>query len=108
MGGVSKTTIASLSRKGGRKEHALPRQNPLGGKLPILPVVPKCRTFFSLNAAENHRLLWRYPVPARGAGRPSRNVGRGERWARRVTRRVILRARRSRVVLTPGLLASSP
>jgi hypothetical protein len=49
-----------------------------------------------------------YPVPARGACRPSRNVGRGERWARRVTRRVTLRARRSRVVLTPGLLASSP
>jgi hypothetical protein len=48
-----------------------------------------------------------HPVPARGACRPSRNVGRGERWARRVTRRVIWRARRSRVVLTPGLLASS-
>ncbi len=31
-----------------------------------------------------------YPVPARGACRPSRNVGRGERWARRVTRQVTL------------------
>ena len=49
-----------------------------------------------------------HPVPARGACRPSRNVGRGERWARRVTRRVIWRARRNRVVLTPGMLASSP
>ena len=49
-----------------------------------------------------------YPVPARGACRPSRNVGRGERWARRVTGRVTLsRTAKSRGPDAPMLASSS-
>jgi hypothetical protein len=52
-----------------------------------LPVVPKCRTFFLLNAAANHRLLVRIPCPQEGrvdrhetlgAGSDGRVVSQGE------------------------------
>jgi hypothetical protein len=93
----------------------LKQQKPLARKIEIQPRLEADLGCLSSLFKKNISVLSRpkspafsaYPVPARGACRPSRNVGRGERWARRVTRRVTWRARRSRVVLTPGLLASS-
>src|ERR1700753_3013590 len=74
---------------------ALARQPDLG--VLSRPLAKNILVFFWCKSAAQYT----HPVPARGACRPSRNVGRGERWACDVTRRVTSCARRNRVVLTP-------
>ena len=72
-----------------------------------MPVVPNCRSFFLLNAAANHRLLVSILSRERGRRPSSLMSGQDAMDANCAQTNRAGCVRLSRVVLTPGLLASS-